>query len=87
MHLSEHPADATTQLPASLVTSFSSLYRDVWDYYGPDAEIIGKGAFGRVFKAPCKATGRDIAIKVVSSMSKGFEQQRRGEWPAAAARG
>jgi hypothetical protein len=51
----------------------------VWDNYGPETTLVGRGAFARVYKSNCKLTGKAVAIKVIGRESAGFNQQRRGE--------
>jgi serine/threonine protein kinase len=51
----------------------------VWDDYEADTELIGRGAFARVFKALRRSDGSPVAIKVIGRDTKAFKQQSRGE--------
>jgi serine/threonine protein kinase len=51
----------------------------VWDDYEADTELIGRGAFARVFRALKRDDGSPVAIKVIGRETKAFPQQRRGE--------
>lgn len=53
--------------------------RSVWDDYEADTELIGRGAFARVFRALKRDDGSHVAIKVIGRETKAFPQQRRGE--------
>jgi hypothetical protein len=53
--------------------------RSVWDDYEADTELIGRGAFARVFKAVRRDDREPVAIKVIGRDTKAFSQQRRGE--------
>jgi hypothetical protein len=53
--------------------------RSVWDDYEADTELIGRGAFARVFRALQRDDGSPVAIKVIGRETKAFPQQRRGE--------
>jgi hypothetical protein len=53
--------------------------RSVWDDYEADTELIGRGAFARVFKAIRREDQQPVAIKVIGRDTKAFKQQRRGE--------
>jgi hypothetical protein len=53
--------------------------RSVWDDYEADTELIGRGAFARVFRAIRREDGTPVAIKVIGRETKAFAQQRRGE--------
>ena len=52
--------------------------RSVWDDYEADTELIGRGAFARVFKALRRTDQEPVAIKVIGRDTKAFSQQRRG---------
>jgi hypothetical protein len=52
--------------------------RSVWDDYEADTELIGRGAFARVFKALRRSDGAPVAIKVIGRDTKAFAQQSRG---------
>lgn len=56
--------------------------RSVWDDYEADTELIGRGAFARVFKAIRRSDQQAVAVKVIGRETKAFSQQRRGELPA-----
>lgn len=51
----------------------------MWDDHEADTELIGRGAFARVFKAIRRADQEPVAIKVIGRDTKAFNQQRRGE--------
>jgi serine/threonine protein kinase len=51
----------------------------VWDDYEADTELIGRGAFARVFRAIRRDDNSPVAIKVIGRETKAFAQQRRGE--------
>lgn len=51
----------------------------MWDDYEADTELIGRGAFARVFKAIRRSDNAPIAIKVIGRDTKAFAQQSRGE--------
>lgn len=53
--------------------------RSIWDDYEADTELIGRGAFARVFKAIRRADQQPVAVKVIGRETKAFSQQRRGE--------
>jgi hypothetical protein len=53
--------------------------RSVWDDYEADTELIGRGAFARVFRAIRREDQQPVAIKVIGRDTKAFSQQRRGE--------
>lgn len=55
------------------------MCRSVWDDYEADTELIGRGAFARVFRAIKRDDGSHVAIKVIGRETKAFPQQRRGE--------
>jgi hypothetical protein len=55
------------------------LHRSVWDDYEADTELIGRGAFARVFRAIRREDSTPVAIKVIGRETKAFAQQRRGE--------
>lgn len=57
----------------------TSVCRCVWDDYEADTELIGRGAFARVFRAIQRDNGSHVAIKVIGRETKAFAQQRRGE--------
>jgi len=46
--------------------------------YEADTELIGRGAFARVFKAIRREDQQPVAIKVIGRDTKAFKQQRRG---------
>eukprot|EP00775_Hariotina_reticulata_P006118 gene6118-6357_t len=55
----------------------TSKTRSVWDDYEADTELIGRGAFARVFKAIRREDQQPVAIKVIGRDTKAFKQQRR----------
>lgn len=62
-----------------LPDSCAAYHRSVWDDYEADTELIGRGAFARVFRAIRREDGTPVAIKVIGRETKAFAQQRRGK--------
>jgi hypothetical protein len=62
----------------ALLRAFGAC-RSVWDDYEADTELIGRGAFARVFRAIRREDQQPVAIKVIGRDTKAFSQQRRGE--------
>lgn len=73
----EHPLAPHPRV--SCAWSVSPCCRSVWDDYEADTELIGRGAFARVFRAIRRDDGSPVAIKVIGRETKAFAQQRRGE--------
>lgn len=72
-----HNARIEAALKAAQQELQESKTKSVWDDYEADTELIGRGAFARVFRALKRDDGSPVAIKVIGRETKAFPQQRR----------
>lgn len=77
--LGTHARTVARSLLSLLLTWHTNKHRSVWDDYEADTELIGRGAFARVFRALRREDNTPVAIKVIGRETKAFAQQRRGE--------
>lgn len=73
----EHNAKIKAALASARAEIALSKDKSVWDDYEADTELIGRGAFARVFKALRRTDQEPVAIKVIGRDTKAFSQQRR----------
>lgn len=81
--LHHYTTQPVLRLVVFLPDSGAAYHRSVWDDYEADTELIGRGAFARVFRAIKREDGSPVAIKVIGRETKAFAQQRRGEQAVA----
>ncbi|KAF8071086.1 CPK12 [Scenedesmus sp. PABB004] len=72
-----HNARINAALEAAKEEIEGARGRSVWDDYEADTELIGRGAFARVFRALRRDDQTPVAIKVIGRETKAFAQQRR----------